>query len=253
MKLLIVFCFLCIISAYINNVKYLEYLNNNENKNFIEKIIKSKQSHLLFLNGLKIPLKKDFCHLISKKNNIPFEEWTMNKFMCKKPILHKSNHLFYIKDFDFTKLNDNSFDKELLFEENNKNIIICNIHIQNNNINNIDDAVLKKFRIVNFTDINITKLIFKMIDENSYNSHLKMIDWNFFYGIQELNLEKINILLFELDSLFQNNVYIQKLYEFNSRYNIDNNQNIDNNDNNDNYENKTYGIIYYLIETLIEY
>jgi hypothetical protein len=129
---------------------------------------------------------------------------------------------------------------------NNKNVIICDIYLRNI----VNDDILKKCKIINLHEININNLFTNIIDCNSYNECLKYINWNFFYDFEELNLkklniEKINTLLYELNSSLHNNIYLKKLgisnskdddYDYEKKFNI--------------FEYKLYGILYYLLQNL---
>ena len=157
----------------------------------------------IILNGKNIPYKKDMCKLISLQNNIPFYEFNINDFEYKICNYLESNSIIYVSNFlidENIKLNDR--EKIILNELYPvKPLIIFNsINIHKILENNL---IIKKFNIYEFPIIkktDILKHIHELIEIFNYDDVLYKINW-LSYNIESLELEKLNILLYEINNL----------------------------------------------------
>jgi hypothetical protein len=166
----------------------------------LNKIVKQP----IILNGNKTPLKKDLCRLLCEKKNINFLEYTFDEFMLKMPHLANVNKMIYVSDFLIGNGRIlNHFETETLYSlQYTQNLIV----FQTDNINNIpfkDNNIVRHFPIYHFpkiSDKELIRYIYDAISIHNYDDELYLYDW-IKYDIHLLNLEQINILLFEVNNL----------------------------------------------------
>jgi hypothetical protein len=200
--------------------KYFHFLRKHTIYSDINNIFKNELKDPLILNGIKTSYKKTLCLTFCNINDILYKEYTLKKFIEKVPHLKYNNSLIYIRDFligngrIFNSYEENfikSIPKTsnlIIFESENINII----PIKNNQI-------INKFFILEFpilTKLDLIHYIYDVISFQKYNTNLFLLNWNQ-YDIDSLNFEKINILLFELNIMFNNN------FDFNVIHNRVNN------------------------------
>lgn len=171
-------------------------------------LIKDEYKNPIILDGEISPFKKDFCELICKINKIKYREYEFSDFIEKLPYLIHKDSVLYINDFLVKngRILSNYEENRLLELRRDSNLII----FQSDNINNIpikDNNIVKLFKIIRFPEFNkkdIIHYIYDTIEYNEYSDNLIWINWNN-YDINKLNFEKINILLYEINRIFDNN------------------------------------------------
>lgn len=200
------FSILCIESLNIN--KYHMFKNKNIHLIFSD-IINIKLKRPIIFNGLKSPLKKNFCQIFAKENNIMFKEYRFDSFMLERPYVDYENSLLYINDFLIGNGRIfNHYEQNILLNINrNSNLIV----FQADDIKNIpfkDNNIIRRFPIIEFPKIDkkeIIQYIYDTITINKYNSNLYDLNWNK-YDVEKLDFEKINILLYELHCMNNDNI-----------------------------------------------
>ena len=131
-------------------------------------------------------------------------------FSTKSSSFGKTSAISWSRECDFLPKKGrvfNSYEKEILLHlKNNSNLIIFN----SKSIKNIKDKhLIKKFDIYKFPrlrKIDIINYIYDIIDIEKYDDTLYILNWNNYSNIEKMNFEEINILLFEINSMFQNNI-----------------------------------------------
>ena len=213
---------LIFILIILNTNSTLLYNNNFfKKKDIYNKLLNYSNNKLknpIILNGIKTPLKTDFCRMFSDNNSIKYKEYTFDNFILKKPHLKYNNYLIYIKDYLVGNGRIlNSYEEELLLSLNiykNKNIII----LEADNIDTIpykDIHINSRFERIEFPIIAKKEIIHYINDiilHYQYSDDLFLLNWEK-YNIEVLDFEKINILLFELDSLIkEENIGIKEIH-----------------------------------------
>jgi hypothetical protein len=90
--------------------------------------------------------------------------------------------------------------------------------LQTDNLEKIpikDVNLIRKFKILHFPKVEkkeIIHYIYEMIEYYNYSENLYMINWNKCKNIEDLNLEKLNILLYEIDTMIKEKVDFQIIY-----------------------------------------
>jgi hypothetical protein len=188
--------------------RYSRFLKNKSIYSIFNDIINQKLKKPIILNGVKTPLKKDFCKIISELNDITFKEYRFDSFMTELPYVNNKNSLLYINDFlvGHGRILNHYEENILLNLNKNSNLIVLNT----DNINTIpfkDSNIIRHFPIIQFPEINkreIIQFIYDTITINDYDEDLYNLNW-INYNIEKLDFEKINILAFELNSLYKKN------------------------------------------------
>lgn len=162
--------------------------------------------------------KKNYLFYLSKINNIQIKEYTFDRFILEKPYLIYSKILIYINDFLPKKGRVfNSYEKEILLHlKNNNNLIIFNSKGIKGIKNIKDKHLIKKFDIYRFPrlgKIDIINYIYDIIDIEKYDDTLYILNWNNYSNIEKMNFEEINILLFEINNMFQNNIALNIIHD----------------------------------------
>ena len=196
------------------------FIKKTDFYNKILQLTKNELKEPIILNGNKTPLKKDLCHIICENSTLKFKEFTFDKFLYEKPHLKYNNKLLYISDYliNHGRILNHYESSELIQIPKTTNLIV----LEAENINSIpykDINVNRKFDIIEFPIIEkkeIVRYIHNLILHYNYNDDLLLLNW-INYNIELLNIEKINILLFELnDMINENNTinYVHKSINF---------------------------------------
>jgi hypothetical protein len=188
---------------------YIRFFKNKSIYSIFNDLIKIENKEPIILNGDKTPFKKDFCRYISNINNIPFKEYSFHTFMTEFPHINNDKSLLYIDDFLIGNGRIlNHYEENILLNLNrNSNLIV----FQSDNIQTIpfkDQLIIRRFPIIQFPEIkkkDIVQYIYDTITLYNYDPNLYTINWSI-YNIDNLDFEKINILLFELDHMNKNNI-----------------------------------------------
>lgn len=170
----------------------------------------------IILNGNKTPLKKDLCHIICENSNMKFKEFTFDKFLYETPHLKYDNKLLYISDYLINngRILNNYESTSLINIPKTTNLIV----LEAENINSIpykDINVNRRFETIEFPIIEkkeIVIYIHNLILHYNYNDDLLLLNW-INYNIEVLNIEKINIVLFELNDMMNENNTIQEIHK----------------------------------------
>lgn len=170
----------------------------------------------LILNGEKNSLKRYFCKYMCEINNFNFKEYTFNNFILNSPYLSEKFTLIYVNDFMVGNgriLNHFEEDKILNLPYTN-NIII----LQSDNIENIpfkDDNIIKRYKKIEFPKIikkDIVQYINEMIYLCEYNNDMYILNWNN-YDIENIDFEYLNMLLFQINFMLDNNAEIKEIHK----------------------------------------
>jgi hypothetical protein len=204
--------------SYVNSILTNRYINIFKNKNIyntFHQLIKPNIKEPIILNGNKTPLKKDFCKFISELNDINFKEYRFDRFMLELPHVNYENSILFINDFLIGngRILNHCEENILLNLNKNTNLIV----FQTDNIDSIsfkDSKIISRFPIIQFPKITkreLTQYIYDVITFNKYETDLYNLNW-INYDIENLDFEKINMLLFELDIMNKNNVSLKEIH-----------------------------------------
>ena len=186
---------------------YPKFFNNDVSKK-INLLLKNEVKNPIIIDGVKTPLKKDLCKIIAQQNYIPFCEYNFKDFILHLPHLINQESLIYVPDF----LIDNGrilyqHEYEILKEMYPIKPLIV---FESENIKTIplkDTYLIKRFSIYDFPEISkkeINRYISDLISIFKYNDDLFLLNMTQ-YNIDKLNLEKIAMLIFELNNLYNEN------------------------------------------------
>ena len=195
------------------------YGYNLQNINFLKKYnIKDELSNLLYrndlkaiiLNGEKTTLKKEYCRLFCQINNFKFKRFSYDRFINELPFNKYEKTLLYVDDFLVGNGRIlNHYEENILMNiPKTSNLII----FESENIETIplkDLKLTRYFKILEFPKIikkDIIIYINDMILFHEYNSEMYMLNWSEYIDIEKLSLEKINILLFEINEMMSVNI-----------------------------------------------
>jgi hypothetical protein len=125
--------------------------------------------------------------------------------------------LLYVSDFlvDNGRILKYNEELELLNIPKTSNLVI----LQSDNIETIplkDTKLIKKFRILEFPKISrrdILHYIYDMIDYNNYAQDLYILNWNNYKNIENLDFEKLNILLYEIDAMIRDKIDLKIIHQ----------------------------------------
>jgi len=209
MKLIVLLSFVVFIHST-RLLKLNEYPKFLQNKNIysdLNDIIKHNMKNPIILNSFKTPFKMDLCKIISEQNNIKFKEYTFDSFMNEVPFLNNKNSLLYVNDFLINHGRIfNHYEENILYNiHQNSNLIVFNTE----NLNAIafkDLNLIRYFKIYEFPQIDKREIIqycYDNITINNYDTELYNLDWITF-NIEQLNFEKINILIYLINNMFKN-------------------------------------------------
>lgn len=207
MNLLIVLINIFVFYSY--SKKYFHFLRKHTIYSDLNNLFSQNIKNAVILNGIKTSYKKTLCISYCGVHNISFKEYTFKRFMQKVPHLKYENSVIYIKDFligNGRVLNE--YEEYMLNNlKKTTNLII----FESDNIETItfkNNKVISNFPILEFpllTKLDIIHYIYDLIFFHEYNADLFLLNWNK-YDIEDLNFEKINILLYELDEMLNKNI-----------------------------------------------
>ena len=203
-----IFIILIVVSNIVNSLilpKYTIFLDKKYIYNKIINLIMNDSKKPIILNGNKTIMKKEFCKIFCDIKNISFYEYTFDKFIIDLPYNKKRLSLIYVNDYLIGNGRVfNNYEENILENINqSQNLIIFesenieNIVYKNNNIN-------KLYNIIEFPYIDklyIEQYIYYSINYYNYTRNLYLLNW-LSYDIENIDLENINILLFELNNMF---------------------------------------------------
>lgn len=192
------------------------FLSKNPlHKKLSELILNDVKKSPIILDGDKLLFKKMYCKFLCNRFKINFKEYSFNNFILNKPFINSNKTLIYVNDFLIKKDRIlNEYEKSILsnlYTYNNL-IIFQSINIKKNKLDN--ENLINSFPIYQFpslSKIDIIDYIYDMINFQGYNLDLNLLNWNK-YNIELLNYEKLNILLFELNSMYQEDLLFEKLH-----------------------------------------
>lgn len=208
-------------SFCIKSYRNFNFLKKDIIENQLNLLITTDNSKTVILNGCKTLLKKEYCKIFSDVNKLHFKEFLFNDFMKELPYNNNNQTLLYVSDFLIGNGRVlNSYEESKLLEiPKTSNIII----LEADNIEKIpikDPHLVYKFKILQFPKVtkrDIINYIYNTIEYNNYQDELYILNWNKYKNIENLNLEKLNILLFEIDSMMNDNVkfnYVHSQIDF---------------------------------------
>jgi hypothetical protein len=161
----------------------------------------------IILNGDPTSWKIDLYDMIATTQGLKIKKTSFNNFMKNMPHLYLKNTGIIVTDFcvkhgrifDF-------YEKEIL-----KSLCKTTNHITflADNLDTItfkDIDLIKEFPIYHFpklSDRHVKKHIYEMINLYGYNDLMYLIDWNK-YNVLSIQLEQLNILLFEVNEFLKN-------------------------------------------------
>ena len=201
----------CLSSTYFShNIKFLK---DNVISKELTNLIHLQYNEAVILNGDKTLLKRDYCKLLCDMNNFNFIEYEFRQFIDSQPYIYNDKTMFYVNDFliDNGRVITNEDQEKLLNIPKTNNLLI----LQSDNLETIpikDINLIRKFKILQFPKVEkkeIINYIYEMIEYYNYSDNLYMINWNKCKGIENLNLEKLNILLYEIDTMIKEKVDFQ--------------------------------------------
>jgi len=200
--------FISILITYSKN-KYFHFLRKHTIYSDINSMFQKNIKDPIILNGIKTSYKKTLCLSFCLTNNISFNEFTFEKFVQKVPHLKYENSLIYINDFLVGNGRIfNNYEENILSNlKKTSNLIV----LESDNIETIpikDNKIISNFKILNFPLLNKLDLIHYIYDViyfQKYNDDLFLLNWNQ-YDLFDLNFEKINILLFELNDMLNKEI-----------------------------------------------
>lgn len=210
--LLINFCIATSSLIYKNNI----FLKKIDAFNKLHNLLNNHLKEPIILNGNRTPFKKDICHILCENSNMNFKEYTFDKFMFKLPHLKYENKLLYVSDYLIGNGRIlNNYEAELLIQiPKTSNLIV----FETENLSTIpykDMNINRHFEIIEFPNIDkkqIVRYICDTILDNKYNDDLLLLNW-IRYDIELLSIEKINILLFELNDMINEKIKINEIHK----------------------------------------
>lgn len=194
----------------------IKFLKENRITKEISELMYLHYNEAIILNGDKTLLKRDYCKLLCDMNNFNFIEYDFKEFMDKTPYNQYDKTMFYINDFliDHGRIINFEDETKLLNIPKTSNLLI----LQTDNLEKIpvkDINLIRKFKILEFPKIDkkeIINYIYNIINYYNYSEDLYMINWNKYKNLEDLNLEKLNILLFEIDTMIKDKVEVHIIH-----------------------------------------
>ena len=194
----------------------IKFLKENRITKEISELMYLHYNEAIILNGDKTLLKRDYCKLLCDMNNFNFIEYDFKEFMDKTPYNQYDKTMFYINDFliDHGRIINFEDETKLLNIPKTSNLLI----LQTDNLEKIpvkDINLIRKFKILEFPKIDkkeIINYIYNIINYYNYSEDLYIINWNKHKNLEDLNLEKLNILLFEIDTMIKDKVEVHIIH-----------------------------------------
>ena len=207
--ILIIFNFL-LSKLYGYNLQNINFLKKYDIKNELANLLYKNDLKAVILNGEKTTLKKEYCRLFCQINNFRFKKFSYDRFINELPFNKYEKTLLYIDDFLVGNGRIlNHYEENILMNiPKTSNLII----FESENIETIplkDLKLIRYFKILEFPKIikkDIITYINDMILFHEYNSEMYMLNWSEYINIEKLSLEKINILLFEINEMMSVNI-----------------------------------------------
>jgi hypothetical protein len=197
-----------------HNMKYNDFFKKNEVLLTLNHLSQQDLKHPIILSGPKLVYNEDICNIFCNMNDIEFKKYTFDDFMLELPHVNNKNCLLFIEDFLIKNGRIlNEYEEYILLELNeNSNLIVFN----SNELEKVpfkDTNIIRRFKNIKlkaFTKKDMIFYINYIIYINNYDDNLYLIDWKT-YNFENLNFEKINMILFEVDSLFKENNSINNI------------------------------------------
>ena len=230
--------------------KYKIFMKRKQEYRELMNLINNNEKRPILLNGHKTYFKKDFCEIFCQINNITFREYNFDKFILELPYKKYKNNIIYVSDFfidngrvfnDYEEyilsnliqtnnliiFESEIIDKKLYIEQKlikntdmNLNFsVFSEVNANENGIEWINPSFLtkdlflnmKKIEFSEITKIDIQDYIYYIILYYKYNSSMLLLNW-YSYDIDKLDIEKINLLLFVLNNMFNENYSLRKIH-----------------------------------------
>lgn len=197
-------------NIYSYEIKIPGFLQNSNIHTKFNNILQNKYKNPIILDGVKSQFKKEFCEAISYTNKINFIEFTFDEFMIDLPHVSCRNCIIYVNDFLVGNGRILNYYEEMILKyiDKDTNLIVFN----SDDIHKItfkDNSIIRLYETFRFPTIlkkDLVKYINLTILKYEYHDFLYKIDWNK-YNFQNMNFEKTNILLFEVNKLLQKYKY----------------------------------------------
>ena len=201
-------------NSYENNMRYNNFFKNNDVLLTLNNLAQQNLKHPIILSGPQLIYNEDICNIFCSINNIEFKKYTFDDFMLELPHVNHKNCLLFIEDFLIKNGRIlNEYEEFRLLELNeNSNLIVLNSH-ELEKVPYKDTNIIRRFKNIKldpFTKKDMLHYINYIININNYDDNLYLINWQS-YDFQYLNFEKINMLLYEVDSLFKENMSINDI------------------------------------------
>ena len=197
--------------------KYKNFMKRKHEYKQLMNLINSNEKRPILLNGHKTCFKKEFCKIFSEVNNITFREYNFNQFIIDLPHKKYRNNIIYVSDFYVN--NGRLFNKYEEYIVSNlvqhTNLIIFEseiINIEKNLNANLLFSNIKKIEFPEITTKDIENdYIYYAISFYKYNPSMNLLSWRS-YDIDKLDIEKINLLLFTLNDMFNQHYTLRKIH-----------------------------------------
>lgn len=210
--------YICLYIYLFSNAKLLPkfnyFIKKKNTYNQLINLINDNEERPIILNGNKTLFKKDFIKIFSEVNNLTFREYTFNRFILDLPHKKYRGNVIYISDFFLENGRVlNSYEEVVLSNiVQTKNLII----LETENIENMLNKykIIKLMKKIDFPTINkkdIQDYIYDTIEFYKYNEELYLLNW-LYYDIDKLDIEHINILLFQLNMINSRNNMFNKMH-----------------------------------------
>jgi hypothetical protein len=211
--------FLCfnfyLVNSY-NKISNGSFLKKYNIYSDINKLLKKEYNNPLILNGDKTLLKRDFCKYMCIMNDFNFKEYNFDNFILDSPYLSEYNTLLYVNDFMIGngRIFNHYEEEKILHLPQTSNVII----LQSDNIENIpfkDNNIVKRYNVLQFPKItkkDIVNYIYEIIEAYNYDTNMYILNWSE-YNLEKIELEYLNMLLFEINNMFNNNIQFSTIHK----------------------------------------
>ena len=199
-----------ILINYIYDIKSIKqktfnFLKKNNIYTELNNLFIEKEDKNIILDGENFFLKKYLCKELCKINKHKFLEYSFNQFICESPHINNDNSLIYINDFMIKngRIFNHYEEDRLLNMRKSNNVII----FQSDNIEQIpfkDNRIIKRFKKLQFPNLekkDLIHYIYDIVEKYNYDDNLYLLNWSQ-YNIDKLNIEHINMLIFEINNMF---------------------------------------------------